>query len=194
MRTWAGGKRWWAVLLPCVAVLLTTMLVVASDHQERVYYSTHHIPLPPSVNDYSPYPLLIAFLVNGPFFFPLPIPMHTNVPFADRLLSVGIGWFCIGMYLDWKRHHTSTQLIQCRRARLALFAGCSAVFICLAAVLANGTVRQVWRADVPFTTFWMMRFQTRLGIMLSYQFWLILVAAWSIRNLYRSYKISTSSG
>ena len=104
-------KARWSILLPIVAVLITTILLLSAARGSRRHSSL----------DYMPYGVIAAWALNGPAFFPTPFRSPIGVPFGDRLYSVFIGWLCFGAYLDWRKKHPSEPFLASRLTRLLVF-------------------------------------------------------------------------
>jgi hypothetical protein len=189
--SWFRSARW-TLTLPTVAVALTLFLLIIADHQETEYYRTHRVHSFNGFTDFMPHALSLVFFVNGPAFFPNPLPSPLKVTFAERLYTVLIAWLCVGMYADWKSRHPSTLLIRNRTRRLVIFA----VLTVTSSVLAGLLLHDFWQhiRAYGYSNVWAVskaqNFQVGLFGLVIFLGWLFGVTAWLIVNLVRSARMA----
>jgi len=181
------GLRW-TLLLPVAATLITSWLLITAYVQTHQYYGAHPgMGIDYPVNSYCPYVKSVAFLINGPFFWPLPLPRPIDVPETERIYSVCLGWFLVGMYLDWKRNHPFDTLINKRVWRLAVF---GILAMCFTGVTLDFTFDVLYSVphpplNVAWTLFLNNHFKTGLTMYIILFAWLVALDVWAVRNLYR---------
>jgi hypothetical protein len=172
-------KARWSILLPVVAVLLTTLLLLSAARDPRQHSSL----------DYMPYGVIASWVLNGPAFFPTPFRSPIDAPFGDRLYSVLIGWLCLGAYLDWKNKHASAPFLASRLVRLGVFGTLTMVLTVLLVSLGH---HLLWVEGSP-QVMWMILVQTSFHVrwtaLCVLFLWLAVILVWCAGNVFRAARL-----
>jgi len=173
-------KARWSILLPVVAVLITTLLLLSAARDSRRHSSL----------DYMPYGVIAAWALNGPAFFPTPFRSPIDVPFGDRLYSVFIGWLCFGAYLDWRKKHPSAPFLASRLTRLLVFGTLTLALTVLLAFLGH---HLLWKETISPQFAWMILVQTSFHVrwapLCVLFLWLTVILIWSAGNVCRAARL-----